>query len=131
MPHVSVRINNRTYEIACAEGEEERLLSLASDLDECVLDLRRQIAGAPEIKLLVLGALMMADKAREASGRIEQAELEASRARSELQMLREELASTRAEAMRKQAGEPEVKLEDLFSGLETRIEGLARKVAAA
>ena len=131
MPHVSVRINNRQYEIACAEGEEERLLALAADLDECVLDLRRQIAGAPEIKLLVLGALTMADKVREASGRIEQAELEASRARAELQMLRDELAAARAEASRRATAEPEVRLEDLFSGLENRIEGLARKVAAA
>lgn len=131
MPHVSVRINNRQYEIACAEGEEERLLSLATDLDECVLDLRRQIAGAPEIKLLVLGALMMADKAREATTRIEQAEGDAARARAELQVLREELAGARAEVTRRAAAEPEVRLEDLFSGLETRIEGLARKVAAA
>ena len=131
MPHVPVRINNRQYELACAEGEEERLLALAADLDECVLDLRRQIAGAPEIKLLVLGALMMADKAREAAGLLEQAEMEAARARAELQMLRQELESARAEAATRRAAQPEVRLEDLFSGLETRIEGLARKVAAA
>jgi cell division protein ZapA len=131
MPHVSVRINNRQYEIACAEGEEERLLALAADLDDCVLDLRRQIAGAPEIKLLVLGALTMADKVREAASRIEQAEMEAARARTELQMLRHELETTRAEAATHRTAQPEVRLEDLFSGLETRIEGLARKVAAA
>jgi cell division protein ZapA len=131
MPHVSVRINARQYEIACAEGEEERLLALAADLDECVVDLRKQIVGAPEIKLLVLGALMMADKAREASGRIEHAEMEATRARSELQMLRQELEASRAEAATHRTSQPEVRLEDLFSGLETRIEGLARKVAAA
>lgn len=124
MPHVTVRINNRLYEIACAEGEEERLLALAGDVDACVLDLRRQIAGAPEIKLMVLGALTMADKVREA-------EIEAAHARAELQTLREELASTRAEATRKQAVEPQSRLEDLFSGFESRIEGLARKVAAA
>jgi hypothetical protein len=33
--------------------------------------------------------------------------------------------------MRAATAQPEVRLEDLFSGLETRIEGLARKVAAA
>ena len=131
MPHVPVRINNRQYELACAEGEEERLLSLAADLDDCVLELRRQIAGAPEIKLLVLGALMMADKAREAQSAVEQAQMEATRARSELQSLRLELETTRAEAAIHRTAQPEVRLEDLFSGLETRIEGLARKVAAA
>lgn len=131
MPHVSVRINARQYEIACAEGEEERLLALAADLDACVVDLRKQIAGAPEIKLLVLGALMMADKAREAVGRVEQAELEAARARNELQVLRQELEASRTEAATRRTAQPEVRLEDLFSGLETRIEGLARKVAAA
>lgn len=131
MAHVSVRINNRQYELTCADGEEERLLALAADLDGCVVDLRRQIAGAPEIKLLVLGALMMADKAREAEGRIEKAEMEATLARTELQMLRQELDANRAEMATQRRAEPEVKLEDLFSGLETRIEGLARKVAAA
>ena len=131
MPHVSIRINARQYELACADGEEERLLALAADLDECVVELRKQIVGAPEIKLLVLGALMMADKAREAQGRIEQAELEASRARTDLQMLRQELDASRAEMATHRTAQPEVKLEDLFSGLETRIEVLARKVAAA
>ena len=131
MPHVSVRINARQYEIACAEGEEERLLALAADLDDCVVDLRKQIVGAPEIKLLVLGALMMADKAREATGRIEQAEMEANRARGELQIVRQQLEASRAEIAAQRTAQPEVRLEDLFSGLETRIEGLARKVAAA
>jgi cell division protein ZapA len=131
MPHVSVRINARQYEIACAEGDEERLVALAADLDACVLDLRKQLVGAPEIKLMVLGALMMADKAREATGRVDKAEAEAGRARDELRALRQELESSRVEAATRRTAEPEVRLEDLFSGLETRIDGLARKVAAA
>ena len=109
MPHVSVRINARQYEIARAEGEEERLLALAADLDDCVVDLRKQIVGAPEIKLLVLGALMMADKAREATGRIEQAEMEANRARGELQIVRQQLEASRAEIAAQRTAQPEVR----------------------
>jgi len=75
MPQVSINIANRTYELACGEGEERRVHELATYVDEKVADLRRQLPpGTAEVKLLVFAALMLADESREARGMAKQAE---------------------------------------------------------
>ena len=68
MPEVSVQIANRDYELACGEGEEERVQELAAYVDEKIVELRRQLPGTPEVKLLVFAALILADESREARG---------------------------------------------------------------
>jgi cell division protein ZapA len=68
MPQVSIQIANRTFELACGVGEEERVQELAAYVDEKVGELRRQMPGAPEIKLMVFAALILADESREARG---------------------------------------------------------------
>jgi len=68
MPEVSVQIASRTYELACGEGEEQRVQELALYVDQKVQDLRRQLPGTPEIKLMVFAALILADESREARG---------------------------------------------------------------
>jgi cell division protein ZapA len=68
MPEVSVQIANRNYELACGDGEEERVQELAAYVDEKVTELRRQLPGTPEVKLLVFAALILADESREARG---------------------------------------------------------------
>lgn len=65
---VSIQIANRTYEFACGEGEEGRVQELAAYVDEKVNDLRRQMPGTPEVKLLVFAALLLAEESREARG---------------------------------------------------------------
>lgn len=68
MPEVSVQIANRDYELACGDGEEERVQELAAYVDEKISELRRQLPGTPEVKLLVFAALILADESREARG---------------------------------------------------------------
>jgi cell division protein ZapA len=68
MPEVSVQIANRDYELACGDGEEERVQELAAYVDEKITELRRQLPGTPEVKLLVFAALILADESREARG---------------------------------------------------------------
>ena len=75
MPLVSIQIANRTYELACGEGEEERVQELAGYVDEKVGELRKQMPpGTAEVKLLVFAALMLADESREARSLAKQAE---------------------------------------------------------
>jgi len=75
MAQVSINIANRTYELACGEGEEDRVQELAAYVDEKVFELRKQLPpGTAEIKLMVLAALMLADESREARGIAKQAE---------------------------------------------------------
>lgn len=68
MPQVSIQIASRTYELACGDGEEERVQELATYVDEKVSELRRQLPGAPEIKLMVFASLLLAEESREARG---------------------------------------------------------------
>jgi cell division protein ZapA len=74
MPQVSINIANRTYELACGEGEESRVHELAAYVDEKVSALRKQLPGAPEVKLLVFASLLLAEESREARGLAKQAE---------------------------------------------------------
>ena len=74
MPQVSIQIANRTYELACGDGEQERVQQLAAYVDEKIGDLRKQMPGAPEVKLLVFAALLLADESHEARGLAKAAE---------------------------------------------------------
>jgi cell division protein ZapA len=74
MPQVSIQIANRTYELACGEGEQDRVRELGAYVDSKITELRLQMQGVPEIKLLVFAALMLADESREARGLAKQAE---------------------------------------------------------
>ena len=68
MPEVSVQIANRNFELACGDGEEERVQELAAYVDEKIVELHRQLPGTTEVKLLVFAALILADESREARG---------------------------------------------------------------
>lgn len=104
MPQVSISIANRTYELACGEGEEARVQELAAYVDEKVTELRKQMQGAPEIKLVVFAALLLADESREARGIARQAETARASATDSADTLAsalEELITSRVDKMQK------------------------------
>ena|ERR1700736_606222 len=75
MPQVSIQIANRTYELACGEGEEDRVQELGAYVDGKISELRKQLPpGTAEVKLMVFAALLLADESREARGLAKQAE---------------------------------------------------------
>ena len=104
MPEVSVQIANRDYELACGDGEEERVQELAAYVDEKVAELRRQLPGTPEVKLLVFAALILADESREARGiakAAERARASATDSAETLATAPEDLITSRADKMSK------------------------------
>jgi len=104
MPQVSIQIANRTYELTCGPGEEERVHELADYVDNKVSELRRQMPGAPEIKLMVFAALLLADESREARGLARQAESARAMATDSADTLAtalEELITSRVDKMSK------------------------------
>lgn len=78
MAQVVVTVNNRAYTIACDDGEEEHLQDLARYVDAQVASLARNVGQIGEARLLLMGALLIADQLAEADERIEA--LEAARA---------------------------------------------------
>jgi cell division protein ZapA len=104
MPEVSVQIANRDYELACGDGEEERVQELAAYVDEKITDLRRQLPGTPEVKLLVFAALILADESREARGiakAAESAKASATDSAETLATALEDLITSRVDKMSK------------------------------
>ncbi|HKH67271.1 MAG TPA: cell division protein ZapA [Reyranella sp.] len=104
MPEVSVQIANRSYELACGDGEEERVQELAAYVDEKVVELRRQLPGTPEVKLLVFAALILADESREARGiakAAESAKASATDSAETLATALEDLITSRVDKMSK------------------------------
>jgi cell division protein ZapA len=71
MPEVSATIAGRHFRLACDDGQEEHLQSLAKDFDARVIDLRRKFGEIGDTRLTVMAALMIADDLLEAGRTIE------------------------------------------------------------
>jgi len=105
MPQVSITIANRSYELACGQGEERRVQELAAYVDEKVNALRLQLpAGTPEVKLLVFASLLLAEESHEARGIARQAETARASATDSAETLAtalEDLITSRVDKMSK------------------------------
>ena len=70
MAQVSVVINGKTYRMACNDGEEEHLGSLAENLEQMIVRLRGEFGEIGDQRLTVMAAITMADQHAEAERRI-------------------------------------------------------------
>ncbi len=82
MSHVNVSIGGRQYRMACEDGQEAHLQSLARDLDRRIDELRGKFGEIGDTRLIVMAALTIADELSEKTRRLDQlqGELSASQA---------------------------------------------------
>lgn len=62
MPEMTITIGGRDYQVACQDGEEEYLLTAARLVDREASQLIDQMGRLPEARMLLMAALMVADK---------------------------------------------------------------------
>lgn len=62
MPDVRITIGGRDFDVACQDGEEHFLRAAAAMLDAEAQTLVAQIGRLPEARMLLMSALMLADK---------------------------------------------------------------------
>ncbi len=74
MAKLDVVINNRSYSVACEDGQEERLQALARAVDQKVGELARAVGQIGDARLLVMASLLIADELDDL--RVEMAERE-------------------------------------------------------
>ena len=74
MAELSLSINDRQYTVACDDGQEPHLKTLAAHIDEHVRDLAASIGQVGESRLLVMASLLVADELADAYTRIAQLE---------------------------------------------------------
>ncbi|MDP2697140.1 cell division protein ZapA [Thalassospira sp.] len=66
MAQISVRINGRSYDVACDDGQESRLLQLADYVNERVGEIAGAVGQIGEQRLLVMASLLIADELADA-----------------------------------------------------------------
>lgn len=88
MPEIEVLIGGRTFEVACQEGEEQYLHSAAKMLDDEVQVLSGQIGRIPEVRMLLMAGLMLADKTAGMQDRLQEMTGKLAEKEAELERLR-------------------------------------------
>ena len=62
MAEVDIKVAGRTYRVGCGTGEEERVAELGARIDTEATALASQMGQISEGRLLLMSALMLADK---------------------------------------------------------------------
>jgi cell division protein ZapA len=110
MAQVSVTIAGRAFRMACEDGQEAHLTSLAALLDQRIADMRVSFGEIGDQRLLVMAAISIADEGAEAKARVAQLEEETARARESgrgAAMLAEDAARQAAQAIEEAAARVE------------------------
>ena len=65
MAEVDITINGRSYRISCKDGEEKRIKSLSSLINNQVQKLSEKIGQLGEARMILLASLVLLDKSDE------------------------------------------------------------------
>lgn len=114
MSNVSIRVNGRLMEVACADGQEGHVQQLSVDLARKVQELVRQVGQVGDAKLLTMAALVYADELYEAGAEIEAMRQQMANQQAEMARLADALERATTGQMEKAA---------------TRIDAIARRLA--
>jgi len=90
---VKLTIAGRPYDLHCADGQESQLVQLAAVVDEKA----REMPGGTEVRQLLFAALMLADDAQEARGKIEKNEPQSDSLRAAVALAESREAAAREE----------------------------------
>jgi len=74
MAQVSVTINGRQFRMACEDGQENHVMSLARELDARIDGLRAKFGEIGDTRLTVMAALTVADELAEMGARVKRLE---------------------------------------------------------
>ncbi|PIE07383.1 MAG: cell division protein ZapA [Rhodobacterales bacterium] len=125
MPDVTVTIGERSFDVACQEGEEHFLRSAAALLDAEAKTLVGQIRHLTEPKMLLLAGLMLADKTAGIDDELKLAEKRI--AELEGRLAEAQTLAAQAAAAAEDAARP---AEEMLAGLAARVETLAEEIEA-
>ena len=122
MAQVSIRINGRSYDVNCENGQEQHVQRLANALANTVQDLVKQVGQVGDARLLVMAGLVLADEMAE-----QKSELAAAKARIEA-LEKQGLEKERARAAAEEKAPASLRRAEAFSN---RLDGIARRLGAS
>ena len=83
MAQVTIKVNGHDYVVGCEDGQERRLAELAASVDAQVRQVARDVGALGETRLMLMGALVMADDIAELRGEITTLKIELAELKSE------------------------------------------------
>jgi cell division protein ZapA len=119
MPQINVTINGRQFRMACEDGQEDHLTTLARELDARIDMLRAKFGEIGDTRLTVMAALTIADELGEMASRLRRLE-------DELMAVQEAQA---ASSDRHQTGQAAAAA--LLNAAAERVESVTKKLNAA
>jgi len=119
MAQVNTTIAGRQYRLACEDGQEEHLQTLAKNLDARIDELRKKFGEIGDTRLTVMAALTVADEFAEAQRKMRRME-------EELLALQDaRVVST------DRARDAQVAVVAAFNSAAERLEGITKKLNAS
>jgi len=118
MGQVTVSINERSYSVACGDGEEGHVRELAGYISKQVTNLAQEVGQVGDARLLLMAGLIITDELSEALQKIKMLEGEIAT-----------LSSARSLASDRNR-DAENALADVLEGAARRIEELSRRLEA-
>ena len=122
MPEVTIEVAGRRYRVGCGEGEETHLMRLAHRIDVEATSLSGKMGQMPESRLMLMSALMLADKLTDA---------EASCADAETRALAAEAKAKEQAVPQLMTPERDAEIARNLDALASRIEALAGRMNSA
>ena len=98
MADVKLTIAGRPYDLHCEDGQEAQLFQLAAVVDEKA----RAMPGGTEVRQLLFAALMLADDAQDAKGKIEKTEPQSDSLRAAVALVESREAAAREQTALKE-----------------------------
>lgn len=126
MPEVQITIGDRSFDVACQEGEEHYLQAAAKRLDDEARVLSAQIGQIPEARMLLMAGLMLADKTADMQDKLRKMEESVAEKDAELDRLRN---APPPEAERVEVPTVPQSVLDGMSEIAARVEALADQAA--
>ena len=111
MPEVNVEIDGKKFRMACEEGQEQHLLTLAERFNRTVIGLKGSFGEIGDNRLVVMAGIAVLDELAEAEDRIE--------------ALKQDIADLTSAGR-----ELTIEAEELEQGFARRLSDAARKVEA-
>lgn len=117
MPSVNVTINGKNYRMACDDGQEAHLESLAAEFDRYVNTLKGSFGDIGDQRLTVMAGVMVTDELLELKEKLSKTEAELAKVKD----------SSLLQNREKQAGDEE--LSQAIIEAASKIENLSKKMA--
>ena len=83
MAQVTIEVNGRPYAVGCADGQEQHLRDLAEIFDSQVRQVSQDMGQLGDTRLLLMGALLLADELSDARNRLAAQQAELTRLRTD------------------------------------------------